>query len=563
MIKVISYIFLMLFMQSEVLILIGQESKTHSTGERVVLFPDRKLYVTGERILFSASLQSQDEGNKSPESVIMYCELITPEGNKISGNKYYFMNKQCSGYLDIPEEIITGIYYLRAYTRYMRNYGPESYYYTSIKIINPYKKEVQVGTANNTTTQNLSPAENPFKKFDSLAILPDKNVYAPGDTAHLIIDGTKTDLSLFRGFTLSVVPEFSETESQIISPVNIHPENSGLYYTENKSLSITGKLFNSETGNPIPRTRINLSILGRGQDFMARETDSSGRFIFSLPNYTGFRDLFICAEKISGMNPNILVDNDFCSIPVQIQTKSFTLTEKERETALNLAVNVQLESYYKNSQVPDSVNDRGENPTFYGKPNKILDFGNYIQLPSLEDYFNEFPAFVKVIKHQGEKSFRILGELEGLKIYNPLVMVDLVAIDNPSLVLSIQPSEVSRIEVVNLLYVKGDQTYGGIINIISKKGDFARINLPSSGIFINFKFLADTIFYPEQFKRLPHEPDARNTIFWNPGLVLNKDIKSKEKFIVSDTPGSYLIILSAINSKGEAFRQTSRFEVLK
>lgn len=563
MIKVISYIILILFLQSEVLILNGQESKAFSAGERVVLFTDRTLYVTGERILFSASLQCLDGRDTSLQSSIMYCELITPEGNKISGNKYSVRNKQSSGYLGIPDDIISGIYYLRAYTRYMRNYGPEFYHYTRIKIINPYRKEVQPGTNNNFFSQNLPSEGNPFRTFDSLVISTDKSVYAPGDTVRLIIDGTQNDLSSFKGFSLSVVPEFSETASQVILPLNEHLAKGELYYPETHSLSITGKLFDSSTANPLPLTRINLSILGKGKDFMARETDSSGRFLFSLPDYTGYRDLFICSDKITSLNPNIMVDNDFCSIPVHIQTNNFTLTEIERETALNLAVNVQLESYFKIRQIPDSVNDRSEDQAFYGKPNKILDIDKYIQLPTLEDYFNELPAFVKVRKHQGEKYLRILGDQEGLTVLNPLVMVDLVAIDNPALVLTIQPSEVSRIEVVNLLYVKGDQTYGGIINIISKKGDFARINLPSSGIFINYKFLADTICYPETYNMSPHEPDTRNTIFWNPKLLLSKDFKSKETFIVSDTPGSYLIILNGINLKGEAFRQTSRFEVLK
>ena len=321
-----------------------------------------------------------------------------------------------------------------------------------------------------------------------------------------------------------MVPEFSETASQVLSPLNEHLENSRLYYPETLNLSITGKLCDSTTGNPLPLTRINLSILGKGQDFMARETDSSGQFLFSLPNYTGYRDLFICSNKITDVNSKILVDNDFCSIPFHIQTNNFTLTENERETALNLAVNVQLESYFKSRQFPDSVNDISNNQAFYGKPNEVLDFDKYIQLPSLEDYFNELPTLVKVRKHQGEKYFRIFGDQEGLTVYNPLVMVDLVAIDNPALVLTIQPSEVSRIEVVNLLYVKGDQTYGGIINIISKKGDFARIKLPSSGVFINYKFLADNSNDPGINQRQPHKPDTRNTLFLeSTSFLLNKD----------------------------------------
>jgi hypothetical protein len=563
MIRIATHIFFILFLQSAVLILNGQESKPYSAVESVVLFTDRTLYIAGEQILFSASLQSPDGIDTALQSCIMYCELITPDGNKISANKYAIRDNLSSGYLGIPDDIITGIYYLRAYTRYMRNYGPEFYHYTRIKIINPYRKEVQVETGNNYPSQNISSEENTVRTVDSFIISTDKSEYAPGDTVRLLITGTESVQSSFKGLSLSVVPEFSESASQVISPLNEHYENSGLYYPETYSLSITGKLFDNTTGNPLSRIRINLSILGKGQDFMAMQTDSSGRFFFSLPNYIGYRDLFLCSDKVTDVNPKIQVDNDFCSIPVHIPTNSFTLTQKERETALNMAVNVQLGSYFKIGQVSDSVNERSENQAFYGKPNEILNIDKYIQLPTLEDYFNELPTLVKVRKRQGEKYFRVLGNQDGLTIYNPLVLVDLVAIDNPGLVLTIQPSDISRIEIVNLLYVKGEQIYGGIINIISKKGDFAGINLPSSGIFINYKFLADTSYYQEIYHQLPHEPDTRNTLFWNPQLLLNKDHTARETFTISGTPGSYLIILNAINSKGEAFRQTSRFEVLK
>jgi hypothetical protein len=563
MIKVASYIFLILFLQSEVLMLHSQEIKPDSAAEKVIVITDRTLYITGEQILFSALIQCPDGMDASLQSSIMYCELITPDGNKVSGNKYSVRDKLSSGFLEIPDDIITGNYYLRAYTRYMRNYGPEFYHYTRIRIINPLRKEVQPVTASNFSSQNFSLGVSPFRTLDSYVISADKSIYEPDDTVHLLIDRTDSDLSSFIGFSLSVVPEFSVSESQDIQPLNEHFENSGLYYPETHNLSITGKLFDNTTGNPLPLTRINLSILGRGQDFMARQTDSSGRFLFSLPNYTGNRDLFICSENVTNSNPKILVDNDFCSIPVHIPTNNFTLTEKERETALKMAVNVQLESYFKTKQVPDMVIDKSENQAFYGKPNEILDLDKYVQLPSLEEYFNELQTSVKVRKHQGEKYFRILGDQEGLTVFNPLVMVDLVAIDNPQLVLTIPPAEVSRIEIVNRLYLKGEQTYGGIINIISKKGDFAGINLPGSGIFINYKFLSDTTCCVETYNRSPNEPDTRNTLFWSPQLSLNTNHRAKETFIVSRTPGSYLIILNAINIKGEVFRKTSRFEVIK
>ncbi len=538
------------------------EEKTNPMVERVVLFTDRTLYVTGEKILFSAFMPLSDGVNTTVKSNIIYCELITAEGKKISGDKYSVRNNEASGNLGIPEDIITGIYYLRAYTRYMRNYGPEFYHYTRIRIINPYRKEVQAGIVNTSTSPNFHLEERAFRMTDSFEISTDKSAYSSGDTVHLKIDGSFADLSSFRCFILSVVPELSVSASQISQPLINQIASNELYYPETRGPSISGKVLNDSTGTPLPFTTINLSILGNGQDFMARQTDSAGRFFFSLPDYSGYRDLFLCSERVPDVETRILVDNDFCSIPVQFQTEDFKLTQDERETALNMAVNMQLESYFKSSMVSDSLTGKAENQAFYGKPNELLDFDKYILLPHLEDYFNELPSSVQVRKSQGQKYFSVFEDQEGLSVYDPLVLVDQVAIDNPALVLTIQPAEVSRIEVVNCLYVKGDQTYGGIINIISKKGDFAGIDLPSSGIFFNYKLLADTSRYTEKDRGLSNEPDTRNTLFWNPKFSFDKDQIAGETFAVSRTPGSYLIILNAVKLNGEVFRHTFRFQVL-
>jgi hypothetical protein len=273
--------------------------------------------------------------------------------------------------------------------------------------------------------------------------------------------------------------------------------------------------------------------------------------------------LFLSSEKIKASNPKILVDNDYCTLPVPILSNIFTLNKEERKAVFKMAVNAQLESYFKNKSDIDTSNHKGQDQVFYSKPNEILYIDNYIQLPTLEDYFNSVVALAKVRKRQGEKYFKVLGTQSGLNDLDPLTLVDLVAIDDPSKVLAIIPANVSRIEVVNKLYVKGNQTYGGIINIITKHDDFGGIDLPSSGVFINYGFFEDSSHIQPIIPLMPHSPDTRNTLCWEPKLKLNKSNTANITLTTSDTPGKYLIILNGINSKGEPFRQTSAFEVIK
>lgn len=556
-------VFILVLLLPAVFNLYGQSGRPIQHSERVVLFTDRTLFISGEKILFSAFIQNGDLTDPADSSHILYCEIISPEGIKMAGNKYLITNSNAFGYITIPGDLITGVYYLRAYTKLMRNYGPLYYTYTSMKIINAERSEVQARTENSNIFTGTTVRIDSSVTAQSFVISSDKSQYKTRDTVLLSIGKIDSARSDIKGLSISVVPEYSISERELKLPEIGKLEKREFFYPESRGISITGNLTNNKTGKPLADSRINLSIIGKGRDFMAVQTDSAGRFYFPLPGYTGSRDLFLCTVNRNTSDPKILIDNDYCTIPVNIPSNIFSLTSQERKTAYNMALNVQLDTYFKDDSVPVAKKNQDEDKAFYGKPNEILYLDNYVQMPYLEDYFTELLTLAKVRMRQGKKYFKVLGPQTGLNSLDALTLVDLVAIDNPALLLAVSPMNISRIEVVNQLYVKGDQTYGGIINIISKRGDFAGIDLPSSGVFINYGFLAENNYFSENLIKSKHSPDTRNTIFWKPNLEFGKDNTLKISFATSDTPGTYKIVLNGINSKGEVFTQTSVIEIIK
>src|SRR5258706_8187525 len=122
----------------------AQKMVTNPIVEKVTLNTDRTLYISGEQVLFSASL-TFDNRSSSDLSQILYVDIISPDGKSISGGKFKIENLSTNGCVTIPEETITGVYYVRAYTKYMRNFGPESFSYNAIKIVNPLRNDVLEG----------------------------------------------------------------------------------------------------------------------------------------------------------------------------------------------------------------------------------------------------------------------------------------------------------------------------------------------------------------------------------------------------------------------------------
>jgi len=366
---------------------------------------------------------------------------------------------------------------------------------------------------------------------------------------------------VIKNLCLSVIPENAGSQRVNLLSSKKPANDKTDYVPETRGLSVSGKLTLASSQIPVPDKKVNLSIIGEGRDFMATRTDSLGRFYFAMPDYTGSRDLFLCAEKIDSTKVKIWVDNDFCTLPIHLPSPTFKLTETERQSVLDMALNEQINSHFYNDTLhQETKNVKDTQHPFYGKPTAIIYIDKYIQLPTLEEYFNELPSEVRVRKHKGEPRFAVLGST-GVSFNDPLVMVDWVAVDEPAKLLAISPLNISRIEVVKDEYVKGGQTYGGIISIISKKGDFAGVDLPSAGIFINYQFLGENDCKSAIYDNMSSHPDSRNTILWKPGITIKSGNTQKYSFTAPDTPGKYNILLEGITSKGEIITTKTTFEV--
>jgi len=521
---------------------------------------DRSIYIVGEQIYFAATLVVNDDIYNFPESQILYCELITCGGSKITGSKFSIQEYTATGNISIPTDLLTGTYYVRAYTKLMRNYGPEVFTYTQIRIVNPEKSELAATGKTQNTESSKAVDFQTVTESKSLKVNTNCKQYSSRDTVRVSIKALSGINLKANNICLSIVPEASKSNSKTILQPQGTNQNNNFYYAENQGLSLNGKLNYGATEIPIKGKKVNLSIMGEGRDFMCVRTDSSGRFFFALPGYYGNRDLFLCAEKLSSKDVKIWVDNDFSTAPYPLPDPGFSLTEPERAAVYNMAMNCQIQSQYTNKAMPDTANDKKGETAFYGKPTSVIYLDQYIQLPTLEDYFNELPSQVKVRKHKGEPVFYVIGS-RNVSFYEPLVLIDWVAVDEPSKILAISPQNISRMEIVNEAYIKGDQTYGGIISIISKKGDFAGIDLPSTGIFINYRFL-DKSWQPQpETQPAPNSPDTRNTLLWRPNIVLDNGDETTFEFSAPDTPGRYMVFVEGITENGEIISKTCPFEI--
>ena len=112
--------------------------------EKVLLTTDRTIYFAGEQIWLK-TICRLTAGTDSL-SRVMYVELLDKKAKPVVQKKIRVINGLSTGVIEVPEDILTGVYYIRAYTQYMRNFEKELFYTTELTIINadlPAKEIIQ------------------------------------------------------------------------------------------------------------------------------------------------------------------------------------------------------------------------------------------------------------------------------------------------------------------------------------------------------------------------------------------------------------------------------------
>ncbi|MFA6403195.1 MAG: hypothetical protein WCX31_16465 [Salinivirgaceae bacterium] len=540
----------------------AESNKALNITESIDFTTDRSVYIVTEPIFFKAFYFSELHINELNWSKVLYVELITPDGKPLIQRKFQLNIDGTNGYLILPKDIATGNYYMRAYTKWMRNFSPTHYPYQSIKIINPFTTELLQATVNQMDTMAKFKINN---INDSIfEVVTNKNSYGKHENVVITLNN-KTQNQLFNQMSVSVVKEGAQgfLNNKLKNIDRISPNLNGLtYIPETRGISFTGKVVNKKDSLPIAFSQICLTVIGSSNEYLSSLTDTEGQFYFSLPDHTGLIEVFIAANTSKVENePLILVENDFCNQKVELPFLPLTISEEERKLINLLIINSQLTQNF--FPIKDSLNLNTNNvkTAFYGEPSFTLNFDDYIAMNDLEDYFKELIPSTKIYKKNQNKRIRIVGEYSELSIFEPLVLVDFVPIFNIKALLTISPKHVKRIEVITKPYIMGNIVYGGIIHVVSGDGNFGGVSLPSTGQFFKVQTFENPNNYQNPKVYNTRVPNTLNCIYWNPNISFGNKKELKLSFETGDSPGKYYVIARGLNSSGIEMVKTYSFEI--
>ena len=220
--------------------------------EKVYLHFDNMGYFENETLWFKAYVTRTDNGHPSDLSKVLYVELLNPTGDVLQTLKYPIDSLGMShGEMKLDTIMGAGLYEVRAYTRYMTNWGTNAVF---SRVIPVWKKPKQEGDYSDLTIVPI-----PYHQR-----LPNRR--EPMDTLYLqaVGEGIYTD-------------DLNKTIS-----VNFYPEGGDLIAGKRCRVAM---LAVDDNGHPYESEGFVMN--GAGDVLASVKTDSLGRGLFELVPDTG------------------------------------------------------------------------------------------------------------------------------------------------------------------------------------------------------------------------------------------------------------------------------------
>ncbi len=340
------------------------------------------------------------------------------------------------------------------------------------------------------------------------------------------------------------------------------------YGREKENHFLYGKLIDRRSQKPLADEYLLLSTPGKSAIFQYARTDNNGDFSFSLPINEKMNDIIIQPDK-PATNKSIRLKSSFTELKAEAGLKNIQSSGELKPYLSEMTVNYQVRKIYgisDSKRQPAGEEVPVQAKRFYGKPDIELFMDDYIKLPVMQEVFFELVPGVAIRKKKSDWEIKLLDQdYNTVQEGPPVIMVDGVIIEDPSIIAELDPDIVERIDVIKEMYYVGDYMFFGIVNVVTRAGDFSNFSLPDYAIRLSYK-VADKVNdfctpeYSTAEMRESRVPDFRNTLYWNPSVKYDNDKSMKVEFWSGDLKSDYEINIQGITSGGYpvSFKRTIR-----
>ena len=522
--------------------------------EKVYLHTDKPYYYAGDQLFFKGYFNYGNSYLKDELSKILHVELISTDRDLILRKKFLIQDGVVVGDFNLPDSLNKDRYFLRAYTNWMRNYGPDSYFLQPLTILDPYKRIVPQEAVSSWTNHGVSIESSPINFGSREKVTLTLRVKdSDGNPAQARLSVGVWDAEqivpirraqeIGEGLTLQNIPE-SQGLDRFSYPIQTILSFPGMV-TDDKGKGVGTEL---------------TAFVNDFQGMIQLESNSSGQFSLDGAEFYGPMKLAVSATDKKGKPLNVRLDQQLAApiaLPSEVKFPVLTTLAKPIREPEPLPVF---------NPVRDST--AVKKSAIYGEPDFVIQGENLTKTGNTSDLVNslagQVPGMrVTTVGASGQQNIRIrggavsaTGNMEPVVIVNGIIRVasgETTAADN---LRTINPFDIDRVEVVNrMVSTLGDQGKNGVIAVYLKEGLNQTMTDRPPGFqeFTIEGLQPSRNFFPVDYSQINEavEKDDRQTLLWSPYLVTDEKGEVTISFYSNDSDGPIAIEIKGLTIDGE------------
>ena len=543
--------------------------------ERVYLQTDKEIYIAGDNLFYTIYLQ----GN--PGRISRYAYLVLRDQNNVAVSKVRvdLKNQMAYGDIFLPDTLPTNIYQLVCYTNFMRNEGEDSFFTKEILIANRFDKKPELIDSIAIPYRSSAQSSNypdSISDNENLIIHLNKKVYKPrekvvfsletkniyGDSiANISVSLREIVPGILRGPSISKY--FKSNPGHYVSTGS--GRNHPYFHKEINESVIEGKVL------VIPKTTIqsgsgerntetdtnNYTILVSTPDTIANlqytRTDSSGSFCIFLNHYYEGKELIFRIKE--NTKADIEIDNKF-ELTKPFIPSDLTNNPGIRSYLVRTMKIAEVQRYYNDKRELISIksdNRATSIPRVYYKPYSKVFPGDYLPLPDFVEISRELLPASRIRKINEHYALSFIDfRNKDIPNLEPVIFLDGVLIDDVDQIIDLGTSQIKRVDILPVIRYYGEMSFPGILSVISKKMEINNIQFKTPVVMYQASssqsYTIQQKFTPDELK--DHIPDVRQSLFWDPAVLLHNNEKKEIECFTSDLSGIFEISVQGMTSKG-------------
>jgi hypothetical protein len=341
------------------------------------------------------------------------------------------------------------------------------------------------------------------------------------------------------------------------APISHLPEYSGHL--------LTARLTDSISGRPVAGRTVFLTIPGAPPQFQPAKTDARGLAQFDLTNFYGSSQIMLRIDSSEGKPYRIKIEDPFYpsekkALPIP-DLRNLKASLEERNLSMQVqqvyagdSLNIFYHSIYQDS-LP-----------FFGRGNYSYRLDDYRRFITMEEVLREYVREVNVIVRNGKLRMRLFDQdYREPREDDLLVLWDGLLLHEPNEVFEFDPLKIKKLEVIPRGFAMANRYFNGVLHFTSYNSDLP--GLPAERILgeeyegPQFKRAFFSPTYDQPKSKESRLPDFRQTLYWNPDVLVRKNEEQVIKFYSGDLKGKFLVVIQGMDPNGKLVQEEFPIEI--